>query len=48
MSPNTWIHQAVSGPCPYPALLLLLLGLLLFETAHTGVAGGAGEAGDTF
>lgn len=32
--------------CPHPALLLLLLGLLFFKTSHTGVAGGAGEAGD--
>lgn len=33
---------------PHPALLFLLLCLLLFETAHTGVACGAGETGDAF
>lgn len=30
----------------YPALLFLLLGLLLLETSHTGVACIAGETGD--
>lgn len=32
----------------HPALLLLLLGLLLFETGHTWVANRTGHAGDTF
>ena len=32
--------------CPHPALLLLLLGLLLLQAAHAGVAGDAVQTGD--
>lgn len=32
----------------HPALLLLLLGLLVFETGHTGVAGRTGHTVDAF
>lgn len=54
MSAQTLIHPTVflisvttTNQCvSHPALFLLLLGLLLFKTAHTWMAGGAGEAGD--
>lgn len=39
------MYRYSSTVCTYPALLLLLLGLLLLQAPHARVAGGAGEAG---